>query len=81
MGQFVSDDAFQFIPAQNPQDALRDCHDSVFFVTSGGEGVRGFLGDDVDPGHGEPPPQGEVTDHAVQFRRLAFGDFLGIVHP
>ncbi len=80
MGQFMGEYAFDLRPGHQVQKALGNRNSRVFRVPAGGKGVGLILGDDIDLGHGQLGPVCQGLDDGIEFRSLAWGDWLGPVH-
>ena len=68
------------ITPEQAEQALCHRHHAMVRVSPGGEGVGRLLRDDVQPGLGNPRPERQLLDHAVQGRDVMRGDFLRTVH-
>ena len=64
--QLVRQHALELVGREHVEDALGDAHDRVVRVAAGGEGVGLLLGRDVDAGHRDVRPLGEVVDDRVE---------------
>lgn len=66
MGQFVSQDALQFVGRQESQDPFGDSHSGVLRIASGGKGVGLGRRGDVHPWHRQPGPIRQPSNHGVE---------------
>ena len=71
--QLVGEHALELVAVEHLEDALGDAHHGVVGVATGGEGVGLLLGRDVEPGHRDVGPLGEVLDDRVELGGLLAG--------
>ena len=81
VGDFVGQDAAEFILGEHREDAFRDRHDRVLRIATGREGVRGLGRDDGHLGHRQVRLLRDLPDDPIQARGLRFRNKLRPVRP
>jgi hypothetical protein len=80
VGQFVGHHAAQLALAEHLQDAGGGRDGGVLGVAAGGEGVGLVFVDDVNLGHRQLGPAGQLAHHVVEVGRAGFVHLLRVVH-
>ena len=75
-----SDDAAQFLGAEQTHDAVGHGDDGVVGISACGEGVGGFFGDDADARLGDAGAGGQFFDYLVEIGGFLGGELAGVVH-
>ena len=80
VGKLVRDDPFQFVLAQESDDAFGRGNGGMLRISSCGEGVRRFTGNKIDPGHRKLDLARHARNDTVQFGRFGLRDFACAIH-
>ncbi len=73
-------DSFQFCGLEDSKKTFRHRNGGMFRISTGGKGVGGVLGDDINPRLGKAGLDSESFDHLVQVGGFLDRDFLSSAH-